>query len=66
MTEPSAYEQMLRADRAELALKEAERKLARVLEMADEWQKEFGASRINADVAAAAVRRAVRGLEFAP
>lgn len=61
-----AYEQMLRADRAELALQDAQRKLALVLEMADDWEKSFGDTGINAKVAAGAMRRAARGREFAP
>ena len=61
-----AYEEMLRADRAELALREADRKLALVLEMADSWEETWGEGGIRANVAAGAIRRAVRGIEFAP
>jgi hypothetical protein len=60
------YEEMLRADRAELALTVADQKLARVLEMADAWEARYGGGKINAGVAAGALRRAVRGLEFTP
>ena len=66
MTNTTAYEEMLRADRAELALADAQRKLARVLEMADAWEKTWGEGGIKANVAAGALRRAVRGIEFAP
>lgn len=62
----NAYEETLRADRAELALRAAERKLARVLQMADSWEDEWGDRGIKASVAAAALRREVRGLEFSP
>lgn len=62
----TAYEEMLRADRAELALKDAQEKLARLLEMADAWDQRWGDGGIKASIAATAIRRAVRGLEFTP
>lgn len=58
---PNVYEQVLRADRAEAALKDAERRLARVLLMADAWENEYGDTPIDASVAADAVRVAARG-----
>lgn len=61
-----AYEQMIRADRAELALADVERKLARVLQMADTWEAEWGDRGIKASMAAAVLRRTIRGLEFSP
>jgi hypothetical protein len=58
-----AYEQMLRADRAEHALRDANTKLARILQMADSWESRWGETGIRADVAAAAIRRTVREIE---
>lgn len=63
---PDAYEEMLRADRAELALAEATRKLAYLLEVADSWEESWGGGKINTDVAVASMRQAVRGFRFAP
>lgn len=59
------FEQMLRADRAELSLRDAQKKLAEVLAMAD-WLEEYYYDRgVKATVVAAAIRRAVRGIEYA-
>jgi hypothetical protein len=61
----NVYEEMLRADTAELALADAQRKLARVLQLADAWEREFGGMKINADLCVATIRTSVRGMEFA-
>lgn len=55
-------EEMLRADRAEDSLREREKQLARVLEAADSWEEAWGDGPIKANVAANAIRRAVRGV----
>lgn len=62
----SEQEQILRADRAETALRERERQLARVLEMADAWEETYGDGKIIASMGAGALRRTIRGLEHAP
>lgn len=62
----SLYEETLRADRAERALRDAEQKLARVLEMADAWEERWGEGGIKASMVAGTLRRAIRGLEYAP
>ena len=55
-----AYTEALRADRAEDALREREKQLARVLEMADAWDETWGDNGVKASVLAEAVRNAIR------
>ena len=54
-------EETLRADRAEGNLREADRKLARLLQIADAWDQQFGGKMINAGMAAETVRSTIRG-----
>lgn len=63
MTDSTEYEQILRAERAEQALAAAEKKLARVLEMADAWESHWGEGGIKASMAAAGLRVAILGRE---
>lgn len=54
------YNETLRADRAEDALAEAERKLARLLQMADAWEGANMPQMVRASAMAEAVRLVIR------
>jgi hypothetical protein len=52
----------LRADRLEDALRQRERQLARLVQMADSWTKDFGERGIKATLAAEAIRMTIRSM----